>query len=169
MERENLKQQKLELKTLRNNYQEKLKKLEELLKIPEVIEYRKTINEKEIIENEIIYKRNSYLKKLQTACDHPAWYLINETVDSYEQRRYWECKCLSCEYVTEQRSKDFNNKLVIRNNSLWTNKPVDASYDKVYEEYHELKDEKYLSDESICQMINIQHKDICANQFTKKQ
>ncbi len=168
MKRKDLKQTKLELNTLRKAYQQKLNKMEELLKVPEVLEYNKLTKEKEMIENKIINKRNSYHRKLQEACEHPAWFLLNERVDGYEQKRYWKCKCLSCEYITEKRSKDYNEKIVIKNNPLGTNKVIERSYDYVYGRYHELKEEKNLSDEDICQKFNNIYKEVWANQYRKK-
>jgi ABC-type uncharacterized transport system fused permease/ATPase subunit len=47
------------------------------------------------------------VSNIQNECNHKFWYHLSTSSDDYEGRTYFTCKCLDCDFVTEDRSRSF--------------------------------------------------------------
>lgn len=115
-----------------NGLRELYNKLEESDKVIKQLEndtmvklYHQNKIDNQNIRNEI-YNLKS---KIQQHCLHPIWYHISTHDDCYEGRRYFTCKCLECEFVEEDRSREFKNVVYLK-----------EKFEAAQSKYYEIKD-----------------------------
>ena len=80
-------------------------------------------------ENENLLKYiNESIEKIQANCNHDIWYHINTSKDDYEGRSYYNCRCLNCGLIFEDRTRTFKNVIFTK-----------EKFEVVKEKYNELK------------------------------
>jgi len=59
---------------------------------------------------------DNLIEEIQNNCKHETWYHISTSNDEYEGRTYFTCKCLDCDHIEEDRSRDFKNVIYTKKN-----------------------------------------------------
>lgn len=146
--KEELQEVKERLEKCVNEYNSKLKRINELEKIQEVVEYKKLSRDIELLEKRYDDIRKDYMELYESNCEHPLWYFMADKTDDYEQRQLWECKCLKCGKIKREHSRFYKDKLIIESGNMGFGERCINSFEEVKAYYNELVDsEEFTSDE----------------------